>query len=1623
MADAFRGLTIRLGADARPLNSALASVKGAASAAQSQMNRLTRALSNGSTDAAAMSARMSLMSDKIALTAREAVLTETALSGVDNKIKQAVASGKNFYATTQQARMELKDTDRQLQSIHDALTSIVVKSDKYKDMSKDDAWKAARNEVKKLSSDINSSAEAATRLRNIAKSLKNGDIPFFNVGENNITRANKLISLMKELKTLRNEQDATLKSSQQNEEYAKQTYSLAAYNAELRKAIEEQTRFQMQWKTDASTPALESATNKLRAFDAATDAARNSTDRMTQAFREAPTSVEAAKAKLSSLKNEIAVCGDKASALKSKMSAMEDAGVNKNLASSTKLHSILTTLENDYNKITANVEKCENRIETLTTRQQNLTREQNSGSKEAAANLGKVNNELREEETRLSTLTSEQSKLRAKLDDATMANGYKRLNEELLLTESHISRLQNKIMHGGFLTNAARSIRTMGYGLYSTLTPAILIAGRYAVQAAEDVDSAYRDMRKTVNGSEEDFERLRDAALDFGSTHVSSADTILEIEAMGGQLGIAVENLESFAEAMSNLEVATDIDAEDISKYAGQLSNIMHDIDQSNPEQYTKDITSFSDALVRLGNNSAAQESSIMKVMMRIASLGEISGFSTPQLLAISTAVAATGQGCEAAGTAISKTFSNIQAAVSAGGDKLSDFAKVAGMSADEFAKSWKETPNDAFTAFIGGLTQIRKEGGDVDGTLSKLGINSVRQKQALEGLTNTFDVLTQSTKMSEDAWNGLATVMSDGKIEQAGDAAREAQAKAQGFSGQLKIMKNNAQKLGVQLLEGTVPILMALGDAFQSSADFVSKMPAPMKEFIVLLAGALAAAGPLAVAMGAVFDGISKIKIALETFQAGRIWKGITDSAGIFSRLRESIKYAGIAAELQGISASSKTASTALTGVGRALQFVSTTAGGIVVAASIAIIAKAAMDAYSKYTALKAATDDFTQATINSVPKIEASGSAIESAAGKAKSATVDYQALIEKQGQLAKTIGDRNTSAQAEIGILEDALQAIEQYANKTELTAEQHTKLKAAIEIVNDKLGTSYRLTNDVSGALANEGGAASNAAEEIRKLIQAKEEEIRMDALSEGYSDTYKQHLENVKALAAAQQKMNEENAKGRYTGDSTTRERGEWVEARNNLEEMKKVAEASGKSLEYYNEQLGNVTKAQEGAALSAGEFASTMPTLSMMFQGVFADDYANQMKSFCNALDDSGVALNDFKNLNEQDLYTLVDTWAKTGGNITDTLAAVGISVKSVGTSFTEAIQAAGGDVEGFKQIANSISGGVEKFAQDLQTAGISAQDFTRLGAEGFNNLWLAAGQSFNNLQSALALINATPLDPKTMQVTEDGIMDVDGKLWKLDSDAKTITDGERTFRIKEDGSVEEVKSDLEQIDNTQANATVGVEGAEEAAEETNTAEEAIDEYDGSTGTGYVNEEGSDKTQDAIEETDNQLSDLDGKNAQVYVYANDRATSVIDSVRDKLASLDGSSANVTVYESKVQSATGNIFTRTIRNIPKHADGGALNGIVTRATLTNAGWVGEAGSEAILNMKHAGGAIIPLSNRHYVRPFARAVAYEMGGVGGSVTNIEVNLQYSADADARQMARDLTRELNLHIKRGA
>jgi hypothetical protein len=214
--------------------------------------------------------------------------------------------------------------------------------------------------------------------------------------------------------------------------------------------------------------------------------------------------------------------------------------------------------------------------------------------------------------------------------------------------------------------------------------------------------------------------------------------------------------------------------------------------------------------------------------------------------------------------------------------------------------------------------------------------------------------------------------------------------------------------------------------------------------------------------------------------------------------------------------------------------------------------------------------------------------------------------------------------------------------------------------------------------------------------------------------------------------------------------------------------------------------------------------------------------------------------------------------------------------------------------------------------------------------------------------------------------------------------DSVGITSEEAKARIRE--MVESSKASLAELDSAEEKAAYAVRaqvlGAapDELKTALNDANVSVSNFMSLTDEQFNNmraKAGNDVT--ALAET---VAQELGKENEVKVKVDKEKA--VSEVRDATADMQDFATNhpirQNVYLSYIQgqapqNAAGGIVA------PRNAAGG-INGIITRPTLTNVGWVGEAGAEAVLHMRHAGGAIIPLSNRQHVKPFAQAVASEM-----------------------------------------
>ena len=129
------------------------------------------------------------------------------------------------------------------------------------------------------------------------------------------------------------------------------------------------------------------------------------------------------------------------------------------------------------------------------------------------------------------------------------------------------------------------------------------------------------------------------------STEVATgADSIAEVTAVAGQLGIQNQYLVDFTRTMIDLGNSTDIAASEGAVSLAQFANV------TGMSQGL--FSNFGAALVDLGNNFATTESAILNMATRLASAGSQVGMTQPQILGFATALSSVGLEAEAGGTA-----------------------------------------------------------------------------------------------------------------------------------------------------------------------------------------------------------------------------------------------------------------------------------------------------------------------------------------------------------------------------------------------------------------------------------------------------------------------------------------------------------------------------------------------------------------------------------------------------------------------------------------------------------------------------------------------------------------------------------------------------------------------------------------------------------------------------------------------------------------------------------------------------------------------------------------------------------------------------------------------------------
>lgn len=485
----------------------------------------------------------------------------------------------------------------------------------------------------------------------------------------------------------------------------------------------------------------------------------------------------------------------------------------------------------EVGKLTKRIEEQENQVKHMRLAYQNAVSVYGANSKQAkelAFQLNRTSSELRANKNEMKEL------------------------------EKQANRLDKSIekQHKGFtiLRGALASLVADGFRM--------LIQGvKDSVQAGIDYESAFTDVKKTVNATQSELKILNAEIRNMAKVLPQSAVAIAEVASNAGQLGIKTKDIASFTKTMIMLGDTTNLSSDEASTALARFANVVG--------MSSNDYDRLGSTIVALGNNFATTESEIVSMAERLAGVGKQVGMSEADIMAISTALTSVGIEAESGGTSFSTLLSKMQVAVESGSSILNDFAYIAGMTANEFKIKFKNDVTGALQAFINGLADTERTGKSAIKLLVGMGLTETRLRDAIlrtAGASNTFN---DAIKVGRQGWSENNAL------------AKEAEQRYDTTASKIQLMKNAYSDLAISIFESIRPafdsVLSGL-TAIAKNADVVLVAITSMVAGIIALnwTGIVSAVGAVATA----FKGLA---VAMMANPVGLVIAGVSALVGAF--------------------------------------------------------------------------------------------------------------------------------------------------------------------------------------------------------------------------------------------------------------------------------------------------------------------------------------------------------------------------------------------------------------------------------------------------------------------------------------------------------------------------------------------------------------------------------------------------------------------------------------------------------------------------------------------------------------------------------------------------------------------
>jgi len=236
-------------------------------------------------------------------------------------------------------------------------------------------------------------------------------------------------------------------------------------------------------------------------------------------------------------------------------------------------------------------------------------------------------------------------------------------------------------------------------------------------------------------------EALRQDFLDLQSAIPVTSEDLAKIGTLGAQMGVAASDLAYFTEVVAQFSATSGLSVDEAATALSRLDELLPDVEGN----YVR----LASAILKTGVNAVATEQQIVRGTNQIASMGQIAGMTTPEVVALASAMSSLGFSPELQRSIVTSSFSKIMLATTEVSDKTAEYGRVLGMTGKQFQEAWR---SDALGTYRNLLVEIANRG-DAVAILDDLGLASQRLTPNLLKLGQNANVLDEALRDTSVGW------------------------------------------------------------------------------------------------------------------------------------------------------------------------------------------------------------------------------------------------------------------------------------------------------------------------------------------------------------------------------------------------------------------------------------------------------------------------------------------------------------------------------------------------------------------------------------------------------------------------------------------------------------------------------------------------------------------------------------------------------------------------------------------------------------------------------------------------------------------------------------------------------